>query len=992
MFGRGLFQLIFSTCLLGDALASVVNLASLKWTLTNANGTINVPSIGPPTQAHIDLLNAGLITEPLLGINDFTQRWIVDDNWTYTGDISPFLKSDAFKQSKKTLLVFYGIDTIANITIAGHPLAWVNNQFRQYVYDVSDLLASPRNNELVIELESAWKYGLNVTARDDTESFPTNVRTSDNYEYPGVRQWVRKVASDFGWDWGPAFVPSGVYKPAYFVTLTAPTGGKQTIGTPPISPGVDEVIKPSPVFIEESSIDIYKLGESFSVAPKEDADWIVNVTLGVQSSTDFRSSSLTLTLPELSISKTFNVSSVHASPNASSDGTNWVNAVWQIPDSVPKRWYPHNLGTPQLYNLSVTLDLKSSARTVDSVSFTTRTGFRTIQLVQSRYTDEQVRAGITPGDNWHFNINGKPFYALGTNIIPFDPFYARTTPESVRWVLESAVKSGQNMLRIWGGGTYQPSHPSVAGGVYDFYSVCDELGILAWSELIFSDSLYPINDFLLESIEPEVRQNVRRVNRHPSNAQWAGGNEIEGIITSAAPRLENGTHYLNEYVALFQDFLQPIVSSETSSVPYTDCSTTTGVLSLDPYELRLKNATPGEIYGNGGTPSHLPNTLTSLTFVYTERYNYDASVAFDYSTFPVTRFMNEFGFHSMPSFYSWEEVLTSPSDFSFNSTVVTSRDHHPPAGSLTFPNPNAAQGQAQMTSAVQIWLPTPVDFESNLNKTFTQWCYSTQIFQSMAMVAQVAWYRHGAGKGENNLGALVWQLNDIWQGVSWSSVEYSGRWKVLQYGLVGIFSPLTIYPFWTARNQTLEVLIISDRWESVRGTAQLTWLDWNGTALSTEKHEFEVPSLNNSVVLQRTGLGSILPEGRNETDVWMLMNVTAEVDAKTVTNEQYFTPTSLANANLVDPQISLTPNEDSGHLTFTLSAKGGVAAWTWMDHPAGTIGVFVDAQTGVPTNGFYLVPGLDRTLRFEMNEALSRVKNPSPDDFVVRSLWDNTHI
>lgn len=46
------------------------------------------------------------------------------------------------------------------------------------------------------------------------------------------------------------------------------------------------------------------------------------------------------------------------------------------------------------------------------------------------------------------------------------------------------------------------------------------------SELIFSDSLYPINQFLLDTIKPEVQQNVRRINRHPSNAQWAGGNEV----------------------------------------------------------------------------------------------------------------------------------------------------------------------------------------------------------------------------------------------------------------------------------------------------------------------------------------------------------------------------------------------------------------------------------------------------------------------------------
>jgi hypothetical protein len=72
---------------------------------------------------------------------------------------------------------------------------------------------------------------------------------------------------------------------------------------------------------------------------------------------------------------------------------------------------------------------------------------------------------------------------------------------------------------------YQPD--SEEEGVYDFYGLCDELGILVWSEFIFSDAIYPTNDWYLESIEPEIRQNVRRVNKHPSLAQWAGSNEVE---------------------------------------------------------------------------------------------------------------------------------------------------------------------------------------------------------------------------------------------------------------------------------------------------------------------------------------------------------------------------------------------------------------------------------------------------------------------------------
>ncbi|EIN11242.1 glycoside hydrolase family 2 protein [Punctularia strigosozonata HHB-11173 SS5] len=931
-------------------LGEVIDLSQLSWSLSNQNGSIVIPA-SIPSQVHIDLLKAGLITEPLLGVNDFTERWIINDSWTYTADLAPLLRGTSARDIS-SLLVFYGLDTVASITLFGHPVAWVNNQFRQYVYDVTHILSSTsaRHTNLTIAFESAWLYGLNVTSRPDAEFFPnTNeVTTSDNYEYPGVRQWIRKTASDFGWDWGPAFIPTGIFKPAFLVTLAEMEHDK-----PP--PGGEQVI-----FLEEQTLEVYKPGQTLATRPDESADWIVNVTLGVRSASVFSRPEITVEFPELNFSKTVPVSPI----DKTLDDGQFISANVSIPEGLPQRWYPHNLATgPKRYNVTITLAGSSAY----NVSFNTTTGFRTIFLAQGPYSQHDIeKRGITPGDQWHFEINGAAFYSLGTNIIPFDPFYARTTTEQVRWVLESSVASGQNMLRIWGGGIYQPSASSP--GVYDFYDLCDELGILAWSELIFSDTLYPINDFLLASIEPEVRQNVRRVKRNPSNAQWAGGNEIEGIVISANESLPNGTHYLDEFVFLFQDYLHDIVSSETNSVAYTDCSTTSGPLTLDPLVQRFNNKTAGFIYGNG------------------ERYNYDASQAFNYSTYPVSRFINEFGFHSMPSFYSWEEVLTSSDDFSFNSTVVASRDHHPPAGNLSFPNPNAPQGQAQMTSAVELWLPTPGT--NDANQTFAQWCWSTQIFQSMTMVSQIAWYRRGAGQGENNLGALVWQNNDIWQGVSWSAIEYSGRWKVLNYGLATIFSPVVINAFWTPDNQTLEVLVTSDRWEEVKGVAELSWYAWNGTLLSSDTIDFTTPPLNNSVVFSGMGLDQILPLGSVPADVWLRMNLTALADNRTVTNEQFFSPVSLASANLVDPLITVTRGDD---LTFTLSAAGGVAPWTWVDHPAGTVGYFVDDATLLPLNGFYLIPGQDRTVRFVMSRGLSKAQSPDPADFVVRSLWNNTH-
>jgi beta-mannosidase len=187
-------------------------------------------------------------------------------------------------------------------------------------------------------------------------------------------------------------------------------------------------------------VDIYKKGQNFSTAPVQSADWIVNVTLLVQSATAWDSPSLTLSFPELNQTKKFAITKIPA--DVSSPTT--ISAQWTLPDGVAERWYPYNLGTPKLYNLTVGLELAPST----SVESTIRTGFRTIYLAQTAYSQKEIdERGIIPGDQWHFEINGKAFYAKGTNIIPFDPFYSRINNDKVRWVLESAKNSGQNMVR-----------------------------------------------------------------------------------------------------------------------------------------------------------------------------------------------------------------------------------------------------------------------------------------------------------------------------------------------------------------------------------------------------------------------------------------------------------------------------------------------------------------------------------------------------------------
>lgn len=240
---------------------------------------------------------------------------------------------------------------------------------------------------------------------------------------------------------GPAFLPSGIFKPAYLVTLSGTPLSNAHSAEPASHPLLAS--DSGSIFIEEHSLEIYKSAENFSTPPKETADWVINVTLAVRSAQAGHSPVITVSIPELHVSSgALKVSNI---PASTSDAT-FVTAKFNIPDHIPERWYPHNLGTPKLYNFTVTLAL-SNDRSAPAASFNLTSGFRTVEIVQTPYSQEEIDSrGITPGDQWHFNVNGQPFYTMGTNIIPFDPFYARMTSEQVRWVLESAVKSGQNMV------------------------------------------------------------------------------------------------------------------------------------------------------------------------------------------------------------------------------------------------------------------------------------------------------------------------------------------------------------------------------------------------------------------------------------------------------------------------------------------------------------------------------------------------------------------
>jgi beta-mannosidase len=154
-----------------------------------------IPATVPGT-VHTDLLAAGLIPDPYLDLNEIALDWVGRCDWRYE---TTFTWSD--DGTDHVELVFVGLDTFARIELNGVLLGETANMNRSYAFAVREHLRTGENH-LTIDFESAWKRG--ETLAKLYEPRPNN--------YPGPANLMRKMACNFGWDWGPTLVTSGLWQ------------------------------------------------------------------------------------------------------------------------------------------------------------------------------------------------------------------------------------------------------------------------------------------------------------------------------------------------------------------------------------------------------------------------------------------------------------------------------------------------------------------------------------------------------------------------------------------------------------------------------------------------------------------------------------------------------------------------------------------------------------------------------------------------------------
>jgi beta-mannosidase len=911
-----------------------------------------------PSQAHLDLLSAGVTSEPSIGLNEGTSRWIIDDTWTYTASLEPLLHQlagwDTF------LLYFQGLDTVCDVMVGDTVLARTDNQFREWLFDaavISEALLANTSPNVTLTFHPTTTYALNESLREP--HYPDQLENPDGpassvYEYP-ARNFIRKTQSDFGWDWGPAYAPVGPHKPAYLI-------GFRNSSSSEVHSQTRATGKTSHVFVKSTSLEVYKTGSRNNLPPDQGADWTLNVTLDLYSTVNVDEAYLDVEVLDTPHRTRLRLLSIKAGYN---DGL-WV--TFELPsqgETAPELWWPAKFGNPRLYDVRFTLATPSVSS--ELAIWSKRTGFRTVVLNQEPVSASDIDSGWAPGAYFHIEINGRRIYVQGSNLIPLDTFYPRTSLDVISWHVRSALLSGQNLIRVWGGGLYQSDA---------FYDLCDELGILVWSETIFAVSMYPTYDDFERNVRVEVQENIRRLNHHPSQTHWAGNNEGEQGMLAVNGSLANGTVYQRQYEYLFDEVIREMVLANSRGMSYIPSSTTHGYLSLDPYVPRYLTREEGEVYGDGEYYGYsVPHFFNTSTYSYETEY----------------RLINEYGMHSMSSMYGLHRVLEKEEDYAFNSTVVRAHNKHSPAGSLEYPYP-ADDGQGQMWEGIKMYLPVPnvTDEEltaeslsagsaasiSKRESLLSHLAYLTQVLQAVYISTQTYHYRFRASLPSRNLGGVYWQLNDVWPGsTSWSSMEWGGRWKPLHYAMSRAQGRIAAYANWNADEESLSLVVLSDvlgEEGNVQGVLNATWYDWSGRMLNSTSYAWSSTGIGAAVVSSPSPLSEYLPKGVEPRDAWLNLALTGSVKGSSTPlrpvryhNEEFWSaPTSLRDAPLLDPRLTM---QHLGNDRFNVSVgeASTVAPFAWLEHPEGVSGYFAqDDDEQLPSNGFWLKGGESRTVRF----------------------------
>ncbi|MBQ4572820.1 MAG: glycoside hydrolase family 2 protein [Clostridia bacterium] len=366
------------------------------------------------------------------------------------------------------------------------------------------------------------------------------------------------------------------------------------------------------------------------------------------------------------------------------------------------------------------------------------------------------------GHNFCFYLNGVPIFGKGADWILPDSLMGRVTNETYDYYIDSALDANFNMLRIWGGAYYTPDY---------FLEQCDEKGLLIWQDFMFACLMYPFyEDNFRENVLKEIKYQIMRIKSHPCLCLWGGNNEIETMFAYMPETMK----IVQWYKKFFYEILKDLVTDLDPDTPYIETSPI------------------GESFRKGVTGDNHGDTHMWTVWHGQKPLNY-------YRTRP-TRFCSEFGLESLPSMDAVRQ-FAEESDYFITSDIFNSHQ-------------KCRNGNRKMLYYLLEKFYEPEKFEDLI--------YMTNLIQKECIQdATEHWRRHR----ERCNGSLFWQYNDCWQAPSWSSVDYTGKWKALQYAARHFFEPVCVSIEETDKDYKVYILNDTLKERNVKVSVCLSTLD-----------------------------------------------------------------------------------------------------------------------------------------------------------------------
>ena len=490
--------LLLGSLLFIQMVSSQVSILPLEigWQLKQARG-VNWYPAKVPGCVHTALMENGIISDPFFGLNNMAVQWVDKEDWEYK---TVFDLPQEMLKKENIKLHFNGLDTYADVFLNGEKILSADNMFIAWEKDIKANVKE-KGNELRVYFNSPTRIGLKEILKYPYRYEAANDQSENGgmFDYR-VSIFTRKAGYNYGWDWGPRLVTTGIWRPVEIQAWND--------------------VRFDNIYYRQTEVNTKKalIETSFKIASDREQKVVVSITDSI--------SNKVLAKNTISLRK----------------GDNTASLSFSIRN--PELWWTNGLGDAHLYTFKATIYSENESVVYDSQ--TTKTGLRTVKLITT---------ADKTGHTFHFELNGIPVFMKGANYVPLDNFMTRVTAADYEKIILAAKEANMNMIRVWGGGNYEDDV---------FYDLCDKHGMLIWQDFMFACSLYPADEGMLANIKKEAEYNVTRLRNHPCIALWCGNNEnILGLYQwrwlERYKKQGVDQIILKEYKAVFEELLPEVV-------------------------------------------------------------------------------------------------------------------------------------------------------------------------------------------------------------------------------------------------------------------------------------------------------------------------------------------------------------------------------------------------------------------------------------------------